>query len=70
MYQMMNILDSLIMLVLGLRLWQVEQAPVWTNSCHWLDLSALKIAIFANANIKFLEESSQNNNHTYTGEMH
>ena len=43
---------------------------VWGLSWYWLELSALKISIFANANIKFLEESFQSNNHTYTGERY
>ena len=38
-------------LVWGLRLWRAEQALVWELSFYWLELSALKIAIFANANI-------------------
>ena len=33
-------------------------------------LSALKIAVFANANINLLEESSYNNSRTYTDERH
>ena len=33
-------------------------------------MSALKIAVFANANINLLEESSYNNSHTYTDERH
>ena len=41
----------------GLRLWWAEPAPVWELSWFWLELSALKIAIFANANIKLLEVS-------------
>ena len=46
-----------ITIVLGLRLWPAERASVWGLSWYWLELSALKIAIFANANIKFLEDS-------------
>ena len=33
-------------------------------------LSALKIAVFANANINLLEDSSCNNSHTYIDERH
>ena len=33
-------------------------------------LSALKIAVFANASINLLEESSYNNSHTYIDERH
>ena len=39
------------------QMWRAEQAPAWELSWYWLELSALKIAIFANANIKFLEDS-------------
>ena len=46
-----------IKLVWGLRLWQAERSPVWEFSWYWLELSALKISIYAYANIKFLEES-------------
>ena len=54
-------------LVWGLRLWRAERAPVWELSWYWLELSALKNA---NANIKFLEDSFWNNNHTYTDERY
>ena len=57
-------------LVWGLRLWRAERAPVWELSWYWLELSALKNAIFANANIKFLEDSFTDNNHTYTDERY
>ena len=35
---------------------RAERAPI-ELSWYWLELSALKIAIFGNANIKFLEDS-------------
>ena len=54
----------------GLRLWQAERAPVREISWYWQEFSALKIAIFAHANIEFLEESFQNNYHTYTDERY
>ena len=58
------------LLVWGLRLWRAKRAPVWELSWYWLELSALKISIFANANIKFLDDSFWNNNHTYTEERY
>ena len=44
-------------LVWHLRLWQAEQTSVLKVSWYWLELSALKISIFANANFEFLDES-------------
>ena len=44
-------------LVWGLRPWGAERAPSLRTFWYWLELSALKNALFANANIKFLEES-------------
>ena len=44
-------------IVRGLRLWRAERAPVWELSWYCLELSAPKIAVFASANIKFLQKS-------------
>ena len=57
-------------LVWGLRLWQAEQALVWEHYLYWLELSALKIAMFADAYIKFLEETFWNNNQTSAKERY
>ena len=42
----------------GLRLWLMERATAWEISWYCVELSALKIAIFAQTNSKFLEEES------------